>query len=199
MPRAVQTLLGIVSPVGARVAMHRRYGGLFRTNDAIIGELFHVADRDLVERVFKWKPSEYNVAEPRQLMEPVTGPSSILLLDADRHMRMRKLMLPPFHGEAIARYADLIEEVTVRELGGWRPGQTVRMRTVAQAITMEVIIRAVFGISDPDRVAELKRLLPRLSSINPLLLFLVASIRTAPGGTTSSRCSWQRATRTATR
>ena len=152
--------------------MQRRYGGLFRTNDTIMGELFHVADRDLVEQVFKWKPSEYNVAEPRRIMEPVTGPSSILLLDADRHMRMRKLMLPPFHGEAITRYAELIEEVTLREIETWRPGRTVRMRTVAQAITMEVIIRAVFGISDSDRVAELKRLLPRLSSVNPLLLFL---------------------------
>ena len=55
--------------------------------------------------MFKWKPAQYNVGEPRQIMEPVTGPSSILLLDGDRHLRMRKLMLPPFHGEAIAHYA----------------------------------------------------------------------------------------------
>ena len=102
-------------------------------------------------------------------MEPVTGPSSILLLDGERHMRMRKLMLPPFHGEAIAHYAELIEQITNREIDGWRPGDTIRTRTVAQTITMEVIIRAVFGITDPDRVAELKRLLPRLSSINPIL------------------------------
>src|SRR5439155_27287748 len=80
-----------------------------------------------------------------------------------------KLMLPPFHGEAIARYAELIEEITDREVDNWRPGDTIRTRTVAQTITMEVIIRTVFGITDPDRVAELKRLLPRLSSINPVL------------------------------
>jgi cytochrome P450 len=82
---------------------------------------------------------------------------------------MRKLMLPPFHGEAIAHYAELIEQITNREIDGWRPGEVIRMRTVAQTITMEVIIRAVFGITDPERVAELRRLLPRLSSINPLL------------------------------
>ena len=82
-------------------------------------------------------------------MEPVTGPSSILLLDGERHMRMRKLMLPPFHGEAIEHYAELIEEITNREIDGWRPGERIHTRAVAQKITMEVIIRAVFGITDP--------------------------------------------------
>src|SRR5438270_830887 len=57
------------------------------------------------------------------------------------------------------------------QVPGPRPGDTVRTRTVSQAITMEVVIRAVFGITEPDRVAELKRVLPRLSSVNPLLAF----------------------------
>ena len=149
--------------------MRRRYGPVFRTTDLIVGQLVHIADRELIEQMFKWKPADYNVGEPRQVMEPVTGPSSILLLDGDRHLRMRKLMLPPFHGEAIAHYAELIEQITNREIDGWRRGEVIRMRSVAQTITMEVIIRAVFGITDPDRVAELRRLLPRLSSINPLL------------------------------
>jgi cytochrome P450 len=172
VPGPLQTLVGIMRPIESAIAARKRYGPLFRSNDAIMGEVFHVADRDLVEQMFKWKPAEYNVGEPRQIMEPVTGPSSILLLDTDPHMRMRKLMLPPFHGEAISRYAELIEEITGREIDTWRPGQTLRMRTVAQSITMDVIIRAVFGITDPDRVARLKRHLPGLSSINPILLFL---------------------------
>ena len=152
--------------------MRNRYGPVFRTNDALAGELIHVADRALIEQMFKWKPAQYNVSEPRQVMEPVAGPSSILLLDGQRHMRMRKLMLPPFHGEAIAHYAELIEQVTNREIDGWRPGDTVRTRTAAQAITMEVIIRAVFGITDPVRIAELKDALPRLSSPSPFLLLV---------------------------
>ena len=152
--------------------MRERYGGIFRSNDAIAGEMFHIAERELIEQIFKWKPAQYNVGEPRQVMEPVTGPSSILLLDAERHLRMRKLMLPPFHGEAIAHYAELIEQITKREIDSWRPGDTIRTRTVAQRITMEVIIRAVFGITDPERIAELQRVLPRLSSPNPLLLLV---------------------------
>jgi cytochrome P450 family 135 len=156
-------------PFESRLAMRRRYGPVFRTYDVIAGELFHIGDSELIERIFKWKPAQYNVGEPRQIMEPVTGPSSILLLDGERHLRMRKLMLPPFHGEAIARYAELIEEITNREVDGWRPGDVIRTRTVAQTITMEVIIRAVFGITDRDRVSELRKVLPRLSSVNPVL------------------------------
>jgi cytochrome P450 len=101
----LQSWLGVVRPVEARLALRKRYGPVFRSNDAIAGEVFHVADRALIEQMFKWKPAQYNVGEPRQIMEPVTGPSSILLLDAERHLRMRKLMLPPFHGDAIAHYA----------------------------------------------------------------------------------------------
>jgi cytochrome P450 len=171
LPRLLQSWLGVVRPVEARLALRKRYGPVFRSNDAILGEVFHVADRALIEQMFKWKPAQYNVGEPRQVMEPVTGSSSILLLDAERHLRMRKLMLPPFHGDAIAHYSELIEQITRREIDSWRPGDTIRTRTVAQTITMEVIIRAVFGITDLDRVAELKGVLPRLSSINPVLAF----------------------------
>jgi cytochrome P450 len=169
LPRPVQSWLAIARPFESRLALRRRYGTVFRSNDTFVGQVFHIADHELIEQMFKWKPAEYNVGEPRQIMEPVTGPSSLLLLDGDRHMRMRKLMLPPFHGEAIEQYAALIDQITNREIDDWRPGARVRTRTVAQTITMEVIIRTVFGITDSDRVAELKRLLPRLSSINPIL------------------------------
>src|SRR5919199_3487482 len=105
-------------PFETRLVVRRRYGPVFRSRDAIVGEVFHIADRELVEQMFKWKPSQYHVAEPRQVMEPVTGPSSILLLDEAPHMRMRKLMLPSFHGEAIAQYGEVIEKITGREIDG---------------------------------------------------------------------------------
>jgi cytochrome P450 len=156
----------------ARLTMRKRYGRLFQTNDVLAGPMIHVADRALIEQMFKWKPAQYRVSEPRQVMEPVTGPESILLLDGDRHMRMRKLMLPPFHGEAIARFAQLMEEITNREIDRWRTGETIRTRTVAQTVTLEVIIRTVFGITDPARIEEFKRLLPGLSTASPFLLLV---------------------------
>ncbi len=172
MPRPLQTWLGVARPMYARLTMRKRYGRLFRTNDVLAGPMIHVADRALIEQMFKWKPAQYNVSEPRQVMEPVTGPESILLLDGDRHMRMRKLMLPPFHGEAIAQFAELMQEITDREIDGWRAGEKIRTRSVAQTVTLEVIIRAVFGVTDADRIEEFKRLLPGLSGASPLLLLV---------------------------
>jgi len=169
LPRPLQSWLGLAWPIRSRLAMRARYGPVFRTHDVIAGEMIHVADRDLVEQMFKWKPAQYSVGEPRQIMEPVTGPASLLLLDGAHHLRMRKLMLPPFHGEAIAHYEDTIREIAEREVGLWRRGDTIRTRTVAQAITMEVIIRAVFGITDPERVDEMKAVLPGLTDISPIL------------------------------
>lgn len=172
----MQTLMGVTRPIEARLALQRRYGPVFRTNDAIAGPLIHVGDRALIEQIFKWKPDDYNVSEPRQLMEPVVGPASILLLDGVKHMRMRKLMLPPFHGEAISHYRELITEITNREIDGWRAGSTIRTRTVAQTITLEVIIQAVFGITDPARMDQFRELLPKLSVINPLVLVMQKDI-----------------------
>jgi cytochrome P450 len=172
VPKLLVTLAGVGFPLQARQFVRRRYGSVFRTHDTLGGELFHIADRELIEQMMKWKPSQYTVAEPRELMEPVTGARSILLLDGNEHMAMRKLMLPPFHGEAIARYGDVIREVTDREIDTWRDGQTIKTRSVAQRITMEVIIRAVFGITDPERIALLQSVLPRLSSPNPMLLLV---------------------------
>ena len=170
---AAANAAGRHAAAGGQARYARAIGDVFRSNDAIVGEMFHIAERELIEQIFQVEAAQqYNVGEPRQVMSPVTGPSSILLLDGERHMRMRKLMLPPFHGEAIAHYAELIEQITNREIDSWRPGDTIRTRTVAQPITMEVIIRAVFGITDPERIAELKRVLPRLSSPNPLLLLV---------------------------
>jgi cytochrome P450 len=168
----LQSWLGVVRPLETRLALRRRYGAVFRTRDAIAGEIFHIADRELVEQIFKWKPAEYRVGEPRELMAPVTGRSSILLLDGTPHMRMRRVMLPPFHGEAIAHYAGMIEQIADGRIARWRPGEVVRTRSLAQAVTLEVIIRAVFGITDPVRVTELRRLLPRMSAPSPFLLLL---------------------------
>lgn len=173
IPRIGQTVLGLFAPYWSRRRMRERYGPVFRTDDAVAGPLVHIADRALVKEMFTWKPPDYNVGEPREeIMEPVVGRTSILLLDGDPHLRMRRLMLPPFHGRAIARFAEEIAEITDREIDTWRPGQRIRTREVAQAITLEVIVRIVFGITDQQRVSELRDLLPEVSSANPLVMLL---------------------------
>ena len=84
-------------------------------------------------------------------LRPILGwglaPTSV----GDRHLRQRKLLLPPFHGEAVARYVEMIDEVTERELDSWPVGEPMALAPRMQAITLDVIMRGIFGVDDPQK------------------------------------------------
>ena len=103
-------------------------------------------------------------------MQPVAGPESVLLLDGKRHLNRRKLMLPPFHGERMGVYAELIGEIADEEIARWPLGEPFSAHASMQRITLRVILRAVLGIEDAARGAELERLLPKLLN-SPALLW----------------------------
>ena len=79
-------------------------------------------------------------------LRPILGPNSVLTSVGARHLRQRKLLLPPFHGEAVQRYVEMISEVAHREIDQWRPGSSFPLAPRMQAVTLEVIMRGVFGI-----------------------------------------------------
>lgn len=100
-----------------------------------------------------------------KVLEQSAGPSSVLLLDGAEHLRMRKLILSPLHGERLARWEGFCEERTLQETDRWQPGQSLALRRVTERISLAVILRIVFGIRDPTRSEELRRLLPILFEI----------------------------------
>ena len=106
-------------------------------------------------------------------MSPVLGRHSLLVLDGARHLSQRKLMLPPFHGEAIARYRERVEQITAAEVASWPLGEPFAIRPHMQEITFEVILRAVIGVRDPGRLARLRELLPKLLEFSVLDMWLV--------------------------
>jgi cytochrome P450 len=89
-------------------------------------------------------------------LEPVMGPRSVLLLEGAEHMARRKLMLPPFHGERMRAYETVIEEVIDREIDSWEQGAEFRIHPRMQAVTLEVILRAVFGVTDDARLVRMR-------------------------------------------
>ena len=93
------------------------------------------------------------------MLEPALGPNSVLTLDGAEHMRQRKLLLPPFHGERIQRYGELIRETTRREMETWPVGEEFSLRPHTQRITLAVIMRAVFGVHDEQRLARFEGLI----------------------------------------
>ena len=92
-------------------------------------------------------------------LEPILGTRSVLLQSGEEHLTRRKLMLPPFHGERMRAYAGVVEEVIGREIESWSLGTKFAIHPRMQRVTLEVIMRAVFGVSDQRRLAQLRPLL----------------------------------------
>ncbi len=102
----------------------------------------------------------HNMPPGRQLtLKPLVGARSLLLLEGREHLERRRVMLPPFHGDRMRAYEPLMLEATERELASWPVGRAFPVHPSMQAITLEVILRAVFGVSDPERRARLSELL----------------------------------------
>jgi cytochrome P450 family 135 len=155
-PRALQTLAWGTRPGPFLERCRSRYGDTFTMRIAQEGHWVILSDPDAVKQVFTGDPRLLHAGEGNVILLPLVGRHSVLLLDEREHMAQRKLMLPPFHGERMTRYGELIASVAERELERWPLGAPFQLRPRMQAITLEVIIRAVFGIRDEDRL-ELMR------------------------------------------
>ena len=169
-PRAVQTLQWLTGSHRLMDRCGREFGDVFtlRMLPAAItgpgagerdGRWVFLAAPDLVREVFTADPATVLTGPTNRFLEPVIGPRSILVLDEPDHMVQRKLLLPHFHGERVEAYRELIAEATRAELASWPAGEELRLWPRMQAITLEVIVRAVFGITAEDRRLRMQALL----------------------------------------
>ncbi|HEX3042113.1 MAG TPA: cytochrome P450 [Solirubrobacterales bacterium] len=159
-PALAQAISYARDPLGFLARHQRRYGDIFTVRFPFFGRIVYVARPDLVKAVFTGSPSVFHAGEANAtVLEPALGPNSVLTLDDEPHMRQRKLLLPPFHGERIERYGALIVEVTRREMASWPVGEPFALRPHTQRITLAVIMRAVFGVHDEARLARFERLI----------------------------------------
>jgi cytochrome P450 len=101
---------------------------------------------DHVQSLFTAKPEQAPSLTGESPLRPIVGPNSVLTAVGPRHMRQRKLLLPPFHGEAIARYEQMITDAADREIARWPIGDAIALAPRMQAITLDVIMSGVFGI-----------------------------------------------------
>jgi len=154
-PRAVQTLRFLRDPVPLWEESTRRYGETFTLRLYGPGDVVFITDPPSLKRLFA--ADRVNTIAPGRnvLLEPLLGAQSVLLANDEDHMRRRKLMLPPFHGERMRAYETVIEEATVRQMERWPAGERFPLHPSMQALTLEVILRAVFGVADERRRDEL--------------------------------------------
>jgi cytochrome P450 family 135 len=161
-PRSLQTLRWIVRPTAYMEECRRRYGDSFTLRIANEGSWVFLTDPEAVKQVFTGDPRLLHAGEANVVLLPVLGSHSVLLLDDAAHMRQRKLMLPPFHGDRLRGYADTMREVTEEAIRSWPLGAPLATRPLMQALTLEIIMRTVFGVQDEARKARLRSALSEL-------------------------------------
>jgi cytochrome P450 len=163
MPPFAQTLAWALAPTWLMDRCSASLGEAFTLTFSPSGmQLVLLSDPKAVKDVFTAPPEVAPSAANASPVAPVLGPSSVLILTGAEHMRQRKLLLPPFHGERMREYEAVITQETRRDMQGWTMGRPMRMQARTRAITLEVILRAVFG-------AEVERMGPLRSAIGGLL------------------------------
>jgi cytochrome P450 len=161
LSRPLQTLAWMTRPGPFMWRAQQRYGDTFTVRLASEPPLVFLTRPEHVREVFTGDPETLHAGEANQILLPFVGAHSILLLDNGAHLRQRKLLLPPFHGERMRAYAELIHDVAEREMATWRPGTRLQLAPRMRAITLEVIMRAVFGIRTDARLERFRVVLAR--------------------------------------
>jgi cytochrome P450 len=151
-------LIGFFSrPTAFLNRCRQRYGDVFTLRMPATEPMVFLGDPDLVRAV--WTRDKVNgLPEGRRVtLQPVLGPRSVLLQEGAEHLRRRRLMLPPFHGERMRRYGELMDAMTLRDVERWPLGEPFALMPRMQSITRDVILRAVFGTRAGDREDALRR------------------------------------------
>jgi cytochrome P450 len=150
LPRWLQTLGFVVGGVRFLDAVRRRYGDVVTLGTTFDERFVLVFSPELVKRVFQGPPQQLHAGEANELLGPIVGHRSVLLLDGPEHLRHRRLISPPFHGRAMLGWIETMRQATDAEIDSWPVGEPFLMHASMQALTLRVIVRAVFGLElDP--------------------------------------------------
>ncbi len=156
----VQLTNWIFRPLEYMETNYRRYGDLFFARWGLFEWVF-VNHPDAIKTVLSQDMGAAISApgEANDILRPLIGDHSVMLLSGNQHRQRRKLIMPPFHGERLKVYADLIRHITLEVMAELQPGQTLQARSLSQKMTMRVILQAVFGLHEGDRCRRLESLL----------------------------------------
>jgi len=158
-PTALQSIGWWSRPTAYMERCRARYGKRFTIRLLGQSPFVILSDPDEIKQVFTAPPDVLHPGEGARILEPVIGANSVILLDEDPHMRQRKLLLPAFHGEKMQRLSGLMGELAEREVASWPTGEPIPLHGRLQRLTLEVILRAVFGLQRGAQLDELRDLM----------------------------------------
>ena len=172
MPVSMQMAGFLLRPTAVALRARERYGKRFSVR--LLGQPHFVVlcDPEDIKQVFQAPPEVLHPGESARILEPIVGPNSVILLDEASHLQQRKLMLPAFHGDAVQSLAGLMAELTEREIACWPQEQPLALHPRLQQLTLEIVLRAVFGLEHGAKLDRLRELLTQVLEFaeNPILL-----------------------------
>lgn len=175
IPRALQAIGFSVSRKWTVNQIARRHGDIFAMRLPVFGRTIMVADPALAKQLFMANTDDVGNIQPN--LSRVLGPGSVFALDGTDHRRRRKLLTPPFHGKSIKNYERIFEEETLRETASWPEGRPFETLEPMMRITLNSILRAVFG-ADGAHLDELRRIIPPWVTLGSRLAVLPTPQRT---------------------
>ncbi len=172
VPASVQMAGSWLRPAAVSLRARERYGKRFSVR--LLGQppFVVLSDPEDIKQVFQAPPEVLHPGEGARILEPIVGPNSVILLDEKPHLQQRKLMLPAFHGDAMQSLAELMTELTEREIATWPQEQPVALHPRLQQLTLEIVLRAVFGLEQGAQLDRLRELLTQVLEFaeNPISL-----------------------------
>jgi cytochrome P450 family 135 len=183
-PQPVMAARFMLQPTRFLDDCERRFGDTFTIQLTKERTIVITSDPATIKQVFTGDPDQLLAGAGNVVLRPLLGPRSVLLLDGPEHLRQRRLMLPPFHGERMRHYGEVMTEVAERHVARWPVRSSFPAQPSMQAITLEVILRAVFGVDDARRLeqlgAPLRTMLDATASQVRLLLLQLTSSERGP-------------------
>jgi cytochrome P450 len=194
-PAVIQSALSLYWVEPFTAYLMRRFDTAFTMRGFGMGDIVVLGGQQAIREIFTGDRDVLLAGEANARVIPLLGRGSLLMLDGEQHLRMRRLLLPPFHGEAVRNYRALVREIAVAEVARWPSGKQFAILPSMQAIALDVILRAVLGVRDHGRLERLRSLLPRVLRVNPAAVLTDAAHPWTSEGWIGRRRPWIRARR----
>ena len=164
-------------PLETVEARRQAYGDDYRVSQ--LGSspaMVYFSSPEAIEGVFTAKPEQLSAGRGNQILRLLLGENGIVLLEGEAHQRQRQLLMPPFHGDRMRSYGEIIQSITQQVTTPWKIGNPFRVRPIMQSISLQVILKAVFGLENGSQYEEMRSRLTQLldrfgSPIGAMLLF----------------------------
>ena len=168
--RFVQTVRGILNPLKYLEEKYQKYGDIFTGEFSNFPPQVIISNPQAIQEIFTADSKLFKSGEVNQITLPLVGSNSLLLLDGDRHLQQRKLLMPPLHGDRMKAYGQIIRDTTEKVINNWTAGSLFTAQASMQEISLEVILHAVFGLSEGERYQQIQQVMVTMLNVfsNPL-------------------------------